>query len=120
MLVKSEGTLADDLLKLWSMRLIVTSKLDFFNSVLYRLAGYPIERLQKVQNAAARIVTLTAKKERIAPVLYSLHWLPVEQRIIFKLLLLTCEALNDFTPKYLSDLIDIYVPEQSVQSRQLV
>ena len=62
MLVKSEGTLADDLLKLWSMRLIVTSKLDFFNSVLYRLAGYPIERVQKVQNAAARIVTLMPRR----------------------------------------------------------
>lgn len=36
----------------------VTSKLNFFNSVLYRLPGYPIERLQKVQYAAARIVTL--------------------------------------------------------------
>ena len=62
MLVKSEGTLADDLLKLWSMRLIVTSKLDFFNSVLYRLPGCPIEHLQKVQNAAARIVTLMPRR----------------------------------------------------------
>ena len=52
-----------------------------------------------------------AKKERITPVLYSRHWLPVEHRIIFKLLLLTYKALNDFTPKYLSDLIEIYVPE---------
>ena len=95
----------------------VTSKLDFFNSALYRLPGYPIERLQKVQNATARIVTLMPR--RSVSRLY-IHWLLVEHRIIFKLLLLTYKALNDFTPKYLSDLIDIYVPEQSVQSRQLV
>ena len=96
----------------------LTSKLDFFNSVLYCLPGYPIERLQKVQNAAARIVTLMPRRSvsRLY-LIYSLHWLPVEHRIIIKLLLLTYKALNDFTPKYLSNLIDIYVPERSAQSR---
>ena len=101
----------------------VTSRLDFCNSVLYGLPGYLIERLQKVQNAAARVVTFTGKHEHITPVLYNLHWLPVEQRIMYKLVLLAYKALNGLAPKYISDLISIYVPRRnlrSANSKQLV
>ena len=69
------------------------------------------------------MVTLTGKSEHITPVLYGLHWLPVEQRIIYKLLVLTFKALNDLSPKYLSDLINIYVPKcnlRSASNQQLV
>ena len=101
----------------------VTSRLDFCNSTLYGLPGYLIERLQKVQNAAARVVTLTGKHEHITPVFYNLHWLPVEQRIMYKLALLTYKALNGLAPKYISDLISIYVPRRnlrSANSKQLI
>ena len=42
-----------------------------------------------VQNAAVRVVTSTGKREHITPILEGLHWLPVEQRVIFKTLLIT-------------------------------
>ena len=88
----------------------ITSMLDFCNSVLYGLPCYLIERLQKVQNAAERVVILTRKREHITPVLYNLHWLPIKQRITYKLLLLTYKALNGLAPEHISDLINIYVP----------
>ena len=83
----------------------ITSRLDFCNSLLYGLPKQTTERLQHVQNAAARMVALTHKHEHISPVLQELHWLPVEQRIIFKLLLMTFKCLNGIAPSYLSDLI---------------
>ena len=62
----------------------VSSRLDFCNSLLFGLPKQTLKKLQHVQNVAARIVTLTRKYEHITPVLYNLHWLPIEERIIFK------------------------------------
>ena len=67
----------------------ISSKLDFCNSLLYGLPKGSLKKLQHVQNAAARLVTFSRNQEHITPILYNLHWLPVEQRIIFKILLLT-------------------------------
>ena len=51
----------------------VISKLDYCNSLLCGLPGREIARLQRIQNTAARIVTLTKKREHIAPMLEKLH-----------------------------------------------
>ena len=98
------------------MHAFITSRLDFCNSLLYGLPKQTTERLQHVQNAAARMVALTHKHEHISPVLQELHWLPVEQRIIFKLLLMTFKCLNGIAPSYLSDLITRYIPRRNLRS----
>jgi hypothetical protein len=85
----------------------ITSKLDVNNCLLYGLPDTVLSRLQLVQNAAARMVTRTRKAEHITPVLMSLHWLPVHQRIVYKLLLLTYKALHGLAPSYLSDLLTL-------------
>jgi len=59
--------------------------------------------LQCVQNAAARLVTGTLRRDHITPVLRQLHWLPVRQRVDFKLALLVYKALHDATAAYLVD-----------------
>ena len=63
-----------------------------------RLLKNSIRHLQPIQNAAARILTRTKKVDHITPVLRSLHWLPVYQRIDFEILLLVYKALNGFGP----------------------
>ena len=73
-------------------------------------------RLQHVQNVAARIVTLAAKREHISPVLYELHWLPVQERIVFKILLMTFKCLNGLAPSYLSELIQKYIPPRNLRA----
>jgi len=59
--------------------------------------------LQRIQNSAARIVTNTRKYDHITPILQKLHWLPVRQRIHFKILLITYKSINDMAPEYLCD-----------------
>ena len=72
----------------------VTCKLDNCNSLLYGLPKNQIEKLQRVQNCAARLVVNARRHDHITPVLRDFHWLPVDQRIVFKILLITYKALN--------------------------
>ena len=90
-------------------------KLDSYNSLLYGLPKYCIQKLQSVLNAAARLLTYTSKYDHITPVLAELHWLPVEKRIIFKILLLTCKALHSQAP-YISELLVPYKPARTLTS----
>ena len=94
----------------------VSSRLDFCNSLLFGLPKQSLKKLQHVQNVAARIVTLTRKCEHITPVLYNLHWLPIEERVIFKMLLMTFKCLIGLAPTYLSDMIKRYVPRRNLRS----
>ena len=94
----------------------ISSKLDFCNSLLYGLPKSSINKLQRVQNAAARLISFSRKRDHITPILYNLHWLPVDQRIEYKILLITFKILNGISPSYLSDLIQPYKPSRSLRS----
>ena len=81
----------------------------FFHLIVY-LYGLPASHLNKVQrvlNAAARLVCRAPRCCRITPLLYELHWLPVRQRISFKILLFAFKAIHGFAPTYLRDLVSI-------------
>ena len=75
---------------------------------LHGLAKYEINKLQSVQNAAAHVIARLSKFDDISDTLKELHWLPVEQRIIFKINLICFKILNNLAPDYLVDLIHVY------------
>ena len=94
----------------------VSSKLDNCNSLLFGLPQHRLQRLQYIQNCAARILTGTKKKDHITPILKDLHWLPVLERINFKILLLTFKTVNDLAPSYLKDILVNYKPTRNLRS----
>ena len=79
----------------------------FITSLPYGLPNSHIMKLQRIQNAAARLVTGTPRFCHGTPLLLHLHWLPISNRIKFKILLLTFKCLYGQAPNYLIDLISI-------------
>ena len=71
---------------------LVSSRLDYCNSLLHNIAIKDITKLQRVQNCLARVVTRSPRFSRSVPLLKSLHWLPVRYRIIFKICTITYQA----------------------------
>ena len=94
----------------------VTSKLDSCNSLLFGLPDHEIQKVQRVQNTAARLVLRVSRRQHITPSLEKLHWLPVKQRSVYKILLLTYKALNGMAPEFISDLVQLYVPTRVLRS----
>ena len=89
-----------------------TFKLDHCISLLYNVAKSVIKKHQSVQNVAARLITRSRKCAHITLILFDLHWLPVSERIKFKILLLTFKALRQQSPTYIQDLITRYLPSR--------
>ena len=93
----------------------VSSWLDYRNS-LYGLPASSLNKLHRIQNHAAWVVTGAWKYHWITPVLHELHWLPMSQRIIFKLLTLTCQIMHRQAPMYLCELAIHYWPGCTLHS----
>ena len=83
-----------------------SSTLDstYCNSLLHNITLSQTARWQRVQNNAARLITRSSKHDHITPVLKELHWLPVESRIAFKMLVMTCKCISGLAPSYLAEL----------------
>ncbi len=94
----------------------MTSRLDYCNALLGGCPASSLNKLQIVQNAAARVLTRSRKYDHITPILQSLHWLPIKFRISYKILLLAYKALNDLAPAYLTNLLSCYNPTRSLRS----
>ena len=94
----------------------VTSRLDCNNSLLYGLPVSELQKLQKIQNSAARILTGANRHRHITPVLKQLHWLPITQRIKYKIIVLTYKCINNLAPKYLTELVTLRTAARRTRS----
>ena len=99
---------------------LIHSHLDFCNGLFSNLPEYQINRLQTIQNRAAKLVVNASYEQPSSPILQSLHWLPVRARIQFKILTTVFKCLNGTAPAYLSDLISIKQHRYSARSSKLL
>ena len=97
---------------------MVTSRLDYCNALLYGVPQHALNKLQNVQNTAARIITRSSRYSHITPVLKELHWLPVQYRVKYKILTHTFKALHDQSPVYIRNMLEIYKPTRNLRSAQ--
>ena len=88
------------------------SHLDYRNYLLYRLLKKTIGRYQLIQNICAKLILQESKCANSTDTLYRLHWLPIQESIEFKILVLTYKCIHGDAPKYLQDLITIRKPKR--------
>ena len=85
---------------------IIIGRLDYCNSLLYKVPTVHMSKLQCIQNSAAWLVCST-RFNHIIPLLFSLHWLPVAYHIKFKILILTFKAIYQLVPSYICNLVPL-------------
>ncbi len=95
------------------VQVLVISRLDYCNALLAGLPSNTIKPLQKIQNAAARLVFNEPKRSHVTPLFVSLHWLPVAACIQFKTLMLAYRTTTGSAPAYFHSLLRIYIPSRS-------
>ena len=95
---------------------VVGARIDYANSILYGVSQYNIQRLQRVQNALARVVSATDRTLSSRHILHSLHWLPVQYRINYKLSLMTFNTLHHQEPQNLATCLSYYRPVRALRS----
>ena len=92
---------------------------DYRNSLLSGVPSYQIARLQKLQNRSARLITRSKPTDHITPVLRTLHWLPIEKRIHFKILCFVFKTRVGRAPAYIDELLEEYRPVRALRSQSL-
>lgn len=95
---------------------LILSRLDYANSLLYGIPDILLNKLQIVQNNAARLILKKKKSDSITPLLIQLHWLPIRFRIQYKIILLTYKALNNQAPPYINSMLEQYQPSRTLRS----
>ena len=97
---------------------VIISHIDYANSLLFGISQHLIDKLQRIQNAAARLILGYRKHDSISPGLMKLHWLPVQYRIRFKIATITFKVLSTNEPVYLRNLLEIQQKTRTRRSGQ--
>ena len=92
------------------------SRIDYCNSVLHGAPSSTIQKLQRIQNNPARIVLQEPRRPNVNSLLQTLHWLPVEQGINYKLAVLTFKTQQTSSPQYLNHHISLRTSARNTRS----
>ena len=95
---------------------VILSSLDYFNSLPSGLPASSVLNLRRIQNCAARIILRKRKTDHITPLFQSLHRLPIQQRIQYKINTLCYKCITGTAPSYLCDCLQLYTPSRTPRS----
>ena len=94
----------------------ILSRLDYCNCLLASCPQFLIDRLQKVQNADARLIRRAKKLKHVQPIIQSLHWLPIRARIQYKMSTLCFKVITGTGPQYPSEFLHLYTSSRDLRS----
>ena len=87
------------------VRCLILSRLDYGNALLYGAKSKDLDRLQSLQNKAVKLIFSASKRDSPSPLMNTLHWLPIRERIIFKICMYVFKCLKGIAPEYLTDFL---------------
>ena len=99
---------------------LVLNRVDYANSQFLNAPKSLISRLQKIQNAAARLIYKVPRQEHITPYLQDLHWLKVEYCIKYKVLVLAFLSITGKAPSYIADMLTVKTYPRPLRSEREV
>ena len=99
-----------------AVRSLVLSRLDYCNALLGGLNNRQLDRLQRAQNSAARVVYRVRQRDHITPTFRTLHWLPIRMRISFKICTYMFKAIHGLGPEYINCVVERYMPARVLRS----
>jgi hypothetical protein len=102
-------------MRIMLVRNLILSKLDYCNSILANIPEYMVHKLQKVLNASVRFIYDVPKYAHISSYVQKAHFLPIKQRIQYKLSLVIFKILHGIAPKYLNGMISLYKPNRNIR-----
>ena len=97
----------------------ILSRFDYCNALFKNMKNSQVQKLQKLQNFAAKVVLDKSIFDHVTPCLFELHWLPISFRIDYKIATLTFKCLHGLSPEYLSNLVEVYTPSRPLRSASL-
>lgn len=110
--------ISDESCKLAVLALVV-SRLDYCNGLLAAITQQQVKKLQNIQNRAAKLVARPRAPRgeivHVTPILQQLNWLPIQQRITYKLCICVYNCLNNQGPLYLQELLNLHVRDQRLR-----
>ena len=98
---------------------LVTSNIDYCNGLLGGLAAKHVDRLQRLQNRAARLVTRSKAAMHITPIRKDLHWLPIQERINYKIIVTVYKCIHRLAPNYLSSILTTRTRDNRLRQKQV-
>ena len=98
---------------------LVTSNIDYCNGLLGGLAAKDVDRLQRLQNRTARLVTRSKAAMHITPIRKDLHWLPIQKRINYKIIVTVYKCIHRLAPNYLSSILTTRTRDNRLRQKQV-